>query len=396
MPYEGDACVVGIGTSEEFGFDLGKSPMRLQVEAFSGALSDAGLQKSAIDGFATAHGSPLGVDYEEFVLAAGLECRWISQMWTHGRWATTSLADAALAVSAGLADYIAVANTSMRRKGYARHLSALGGGGTREGLRDTGGGHGEWEVHGADSPGSATSLTAQRYMDRYGATAEDLASVAIAFREHAAGNPLAIMRDKKMTLDSYFAEPVISGPFRRADFCLTNDGSTCLIVTTRERARDLPGPAVVIAGFEGIKASRDDYILFSRPGLGTGISAEFPFTAQERPRSYQMAGVDRSEIDGLYMYDSFGSNLWMVLERWGFCGEGEAPSYVRDVGIGLDSRLPVNTNGGLMSEGHFSGYAHLVEMVRQLRGQAGSRQIPDASVLQWSAPWGDALILTKP
>jgi acetyl-CoA acetyltransferase len=366
------------------------------VEAFSAALADAGLAKSDIDGFTTAHGSPHGVDYEEFVLATGLECGWISQMWTHGRWASTSLADSALAVTAGVADYIAIANTSMRGKGYARHLAALGGGGTREGLRDAGGGHGEWDVHGVDSPGSATSLTAQRYMDRYKATANDLAAVAVAFREHACRNPLAIMRDKKMTEDSYFSEPVISGPFRRADFCLTNDGSTCLIVTTLERARDLGVTPVVIAGFEGIKASRDDYILFSRPGLGTGISAEYRYTAPELPRAYRMAKVTRDDVDGLYMYDSFSSNLWMVLERFGFCGEGEGPSYVADVGVGLDSRLPVNTNGGLLSEAHLSGYGHIVEMVRQLRGQADGRQLPDPSVLQWSAPWGDALVLTTP
>lgn len=394
MPYERDACIVGIGTSDAFGFDLGKSPMRLQTEAFRSALKDSGLRKDQIDGFATAHGSPNGVDYEEFVLAAGLECRWISQMWAHGRWAATSVGESALSVTNGLADYIAICNTAMRGKGYARHLKGLGGSGTKEGLRDSGGGHGEWDVHGVDTPGAATSLTAKRYMDRYGATELDLAAVAVAFREHAGRNPLAIMRDKKMDVESYLSEPMISRPFRRPDYSLTNDGSTCFIVTTLERARDLPGIPVVIAGFEGIKVSRDDYILFGRPGLGTGVSAEHPYVAPESIQAYRMAGVTRDDIDGLYMYDSFSSNLWMVLERFGFCKEGEGPAYVRDVGLGLDSRLPVNTNGGLMSEAHLSGYGHIIEMVRQLRGQAGERQLQDPSVLQWSAPWGDALVLS--
>jgi acetyl-CoA acetyltransferase len=109
---------------------------------------------------------------------------------------------------------------------------------------------------------------------------------------------------------------------------------------------------------------------------------------------YARAGVGQQDIDGLYAYDSFSSNLWMVLERLGFCGEGEAPAYIAEKGIGLDSALPVNTQGGLMADGHFSGYNHLAEMVRQLRGEAGERQIAGAEALQWATPWGDSLILT--
>jgi acetyl-CoA acetyltransferase len=198
-----------------------------------------------------------------------------------------------------------------------------------------------------------------------------------------------------MTRQSYFDEPVIAGPFRRADYCLSNEGSACLIVTTLERARDLAARPAVIAGMSGIRASRDDYVLFARPGLGVGIQRRRPFAVREQPPVYGMAGVGRAEISGLYVYDSFGSNLWMVLERFGFCGEGEAPHYVREAGIGLGSAMPVNTNGGLMSEAHLSGYGHLVEMVRQLRGAAGPRQIEDAAAVQWASPRGDSLILTK-
>jgi acetyl-CoA acetyltransferase len=86
----------------------------------------------------------------------------------------------------------------------------------------------------------------------------------------------------------------------------------------------------------------------------------------------------------------------MVLERFGFCAEGEAPDYIREVGIGLGSSpMPVNSNGGLMSEAHLSGYGHIIEMVRQLRGEAGKRQIGEAAALQWATPRGDSLILTK-
>lgn len=393
--YQHQACIVGVGTSDAFGFSLGKSPLALQTEALRAALDDCGLDKTAIDGVATSHGAPRGVDYEEFVLAAGLDVRWASQMWSHGRWAAATITDAALAVTAGLADCVAVADTTTTARGYGRHLSRLGGGNAAEGLRDVGGGHGEWDIHGLDTPGAATALTAQAYMDAYGATADNLADIALAFREHANANPMAIMRDKKMTRISYFDEPVIAGPFRRADYCLSNEGSVCLIVTTRERARDLPTEPAVIAGMAGIRASRDDYVLFARPGLGVGIQRRRPFAVLDEPAVYGMAGVRRTEISGLYIYDSFGSNLWMVLERFGFCGEGEAAHYVRETGISLGSALPVNTNGGLMSEAHLSGYGHIVEMVRQLRGHAGQRQIEKAAAVQWATPRGDSVILTK-
>lgn len=391
-----EACVAGVGTSESFGFDLGKSPLRLQTEALRAALADCGLPKSALDGLATSHGAPRGADYDEFVLAAGLEVRWASQKWSHGRWAATTVAEAALAVSAGLCDYLLVADTTTTPRGYGRRLAGLGGDGAREGLRDVGGGHGEWDIHGVDTPGAATALVAQRYMDRYGASPDDLADIAIAFRGHAARNPMAIMRHKAMDRRSYFSEPVIAGPFRRADYCLSSEGSACLIVTTLERARDLAKPPVAIAGMSGIKAGRDDHVLFSRPGLGVGVQREASLAGQAESEVYAMAGLDRADLDGLYVYDSFSANLWMVLERFGFCGEGEAPAYVRQAGIALGaSPLPVNSNGGLMSEAHLSGYGHLVEMVRQVRGEAGERQISGAAALQWATPRADSLILTR-
>jgi acetyl-CoA acetyltransferase len=390
-----DACIVGVGTSDTFGFDLGKSPVRLQTEAFGAALDDAGWSKDRIDGVITSHGSPSGVDYDEFVLATGLDTRWASQRWSHGRWATTSVAEAALVVEAGLASCVAVIDTGISARGYGRHLTGLTSGRNKEALRDMGGGHGEWDVHGLDTPGAATALIADRYMRHYRATSNDLAEIAVAFRNHASRNPMAIMNTKPMTRESYFDEPVIVNPLRRADFCLSSEGSVCLLVTSSERARDAARPAVRIAGIEGIHTSRDDYVLFARPGLGVGIEAEESAAVGRQPELYARSGIDRSAVDALYIYDSFSCNVWTVLERFGFCGLGEAADYIRTAGLGLDSQLPVNTNGGLLSEVMLFGYSHLVEMVRQLRGEAGARQIEGASVAQWASPRGDSLLFTK-
>ncbi len=297
-------------------------------------------------------------------------------------------------VSMGLVEVCAVIDTTTSMRGYGPHLRRLGTN-TVEGLRDVGGGHGEWDIHGIDSPGIATALVAQKYMDLYGATTDDLAAVCVGIRANAAMNPMAIMSNRPMDKAAYYAEPIMAGPFRRPDFCLMSEGSVCLLVTSSDRAQNGAKAAVRIAGVVGLQTSRDDYVLFARPGLGAGIESRAPLRNLPVSRVYARAGVGLEDIDGVYIYDSFSSNVWMVLERFGFCGEGEAATWVNEHGIGPTDSLPVNTNGGLLSEAHLSGHAHLVEMVRQLRGECGTRQIPNAGALQWATPRGDSVILTR-
>ncbi len=390
-----DVCIVGVGTSEAFGFDLGKSPLRLQSEAFKAALADSGLDKAQVDGFVTAKGAPRGVDYEEFVLALGLDVRWATQLWSHGRWGTNAIIEAAMVIDAGLAETVAVANTSVTGRGYWRHLHGLGEGAVLEGMRDMGGGHGEFDIHGLDTPGAGTALVAKSYMERYGAGEADLANIAVAFRRNALQNPMAIMHGKAMTTESYFAEPYIVEPFRRADYALSSEGSTCLILTSRERARDLAAAPVRIAAAEGVHAGREDYMMFARPGMGVGITREAPLGDDPARSVFRRAKIEVEDVDALYTYDSFTSNVWMTLERFGFCGEGEAWQYIAEWGLDLDSPLPMNTNGGLLSEAHLLGFGHIIEMVRQLRGTAGARQLEDATVMQWATPRGDSLVLTR-
>lgn len=229
-------------------------------------------------------------------------------------------------------------------------------------------------------------------MDKYGTAPDDLARICAGIRANAVLNPAAALRDKPLTTESYFAEPVLAGPFRRCDYALSSSGSSCLIVTTIERGRDLGRPLAVIAAGQTLRSSRDSYVLFARPGLGAGFGREHPLAAEKHP-VYADAGITQADIDALYIYDSFSSNIWMTLERFGFCGEGEAPGWIERNGIGVAAPLPVNTNGGLLSEGHNSGYAHIAEMVRQIRGEAGPRQVTGATWTQWATPWGDSLIL---
>ena len=385
-------CIVGVGQSE-FGRILDVNPLRLQIDAMKNALDDAGVTKDQIDGFITASGSPGGIDYDEFVAHTGLKIRWTNQFWAHGRWGSSSLVNAAMAIQNGLADYVLVANTTTTRRGYGRHFPHATGG-FSEAFRDTGGGHGEVGQYGLDTPGAATSLVARDYMRRYGATSEELGTVAVTFRKHAQLNPHAIMYGKPMTIDDYMESRFISPPFRLFDYCLTNEGSNAFILTSVERARSLKKAPVFLTGIQGIQSDRDSYVMFARPGMGVGFQAEYD-DPPPRQKVYDMAGVDHKDIDALYMYDSFSTNLWVLLERYGFCAPGEGHEYIQGGRIELGGELPVNTNGGLMSEGHYSGFNHLVEATRQLRGECGERQVKDAEIVQWATTYGDSLILTK-
>ncbi|WP_185996334.1 thiolase family protein [Nocardioides campestrisoli] len=391
------ACIVGIGTSDEIGADPGRSPMRLQFESLRAALADANLDKSQVNGLVTAWGAPRGVDYDEFAVAAGLDLTWASQLWTHGRWAASTIQQAVMAVTCGLADVVAVINSHVSGAGYAKHLPPMSSslGGIDEAFRDGGGPYANWTLHGSPGAGAGAAMALQQYMDRYGATSEDLATVPVTLRRYAADNPMALLRDVPLSREEYLAEPVLMGSLRMADVCQMVDASTCLLVTTPERAADLGRPTVTVAGMQGMTGGRDQYVFFSRPGMGAGVGASYDYVAPARARALEMAGLERADLSGFYTYDPFSHMLWMALERWGFCAPGEAASYLSENGFDLDSPLPMNTSGGSLAEGHLYGFGHMLEMVRQLRGEAGPRQIAGATALQWGTPWGDSIVLTN-
>ena len=388
------ACIVGIGTSE-FGRNLDVSPILLQTQAYQAALDDAGLTRADIDGFSTSHGAPAGADYDEFAMHTGSTFRWAQQNWTHGRWAGSSVSAAMFAVCSGLANYVLIANTQMESPaGYRRHFPR-GEGGWNEGLRDVGGGQGQVNFHGLDTPGSATSLATRYYMEKYGATSEELGSIAVSERAWANLNPQAIFHDRPMTLDDYMDARFISAPLRLFDYCLVNEGAQCIIVTTAERAKDLKKPPVYIAGYQGIQTSRDSSIIFARPGLGIGLQRDFHYDAGVQD-VYRQARVDQSDVDAVYIYDSVSPSIWFTLERFGFAKDGEAHEFTQEGRIAPGGALPVNTSGGSLSEAGLFGYNSIAEMTRQLRGnEAGARQVPNAEVMQWMTPFGDSLILTK-
>jgi acetyl-CoA acetyltransferase len=380
-------AVVGVGNTE-FGRQLNRASLDLIAEAMQKALDDCGLRKDDIDGLCSNFGWPASTDLDSVAEVLGLNINWYGQTWSHGRFCAGSIQWASFAVHHGLADYVACII------GQGRGRRMVGGAGDAEGTRETGGGHGESPHYGMTSPGSGAALAARRYFHKYGAGSEDLAAVPIAFRKHASLNPGAIMQ-KVITMEDYLNSRLVCEPLHLFDYSLVNDGGVCLIVTTAERARDLKKPPVYISGMEGIKAGRHEFI-FGRQGLGIQQQDEFePKVSPGDLRVFNMAGVGPEDIGAFYTYDAFSVLAWFALERFGFCGPGEAAAFCRDGQIELGGRLPMNTNGGLLSEGHMNGWGHQAEIVRQLRGECGERQVQGIQLAMWGNSYGDALIYRR-
>jgi acetyl-CoA acetyltransferase len=220
------------------------------------------------------------------------------------------------------------------------------------------------------------AMLMRRFMHLYPITEEHMAEVALNARANANRNPRALMYGRTLTKDQYFAGRWIAEPFRLYDCCLETDGACAVIVTSRERARNLPGPAVdVLAAVHG-----------GGPGWGTGPlgshnmpDSEYASTnARALARElFERAGVGRDEIDVAQIYDHFSGLVLMALEDFGFCKPGESGDFVASGAIRSNGQLPLNTSGGQLSEAYVHGMNLLIEGVRQLRGTSTS-QVDDA------------------
>lgn len=379
------AAIAGAGNSP-YGRRLMRSPIDLAADAIAAALDDAGLKRTELDGLIVSFGSPIGADGDTLAAMLGLKLRSCNQTWAHGRFTASCVQWAAMIVNAGFASAVACL-ASVSFSGVRRPM--MGGASDKEGGREGGGSHAEDPVYGMTSPGAGAALVARRYFERYKTSSRDLAAVPVAMRKHASMNPLAIMREP-FDIDDHQRSRFVCEPLHLLDYCLINDGAACVIVTTSERARDLRKPPVYIGGMQGLPAGNEEFI-WAYPGLGVTQQSVFDYDAGVQP-VYEMAEVAPKDIQAFYSYDAFSILPWIALERFGFCKPGEAPDFTRDGRIELGGALPMNTNGGLLSESHVMGWNHQVEIVRQLRGECGPRQVQGVKLIQWANAYGDSLI----
>jgi acetyl-CoA acetyltransferase len=335
------------------------------AEAFKRALADSGLSRDDLDGLVA--GPAVALERVGEVL--GIDPRWATQAD-----AGNAVMSAAMAIATGLAECVALVYGNDQRTG----ATAYGGPSAMGGERYLA--YVYYSPWGLTSQGALYALTTSRYMHLTGLTPQDLGEVVIAQRRYAQLNPNAIMR-KPLTMDDYLASRLVAEPLRLFDYCLVNDGGVAMIVTSAERARRVSGHVpVLVSGIGRADMNRDATSL--RPRL---IDFYHPAHRRAAAQASAMSGFGPEDVDVVQIYDSFSVHIPISLEGFGFCGEGDAPRLLRDGGLGPGGRLPVNTSGGHLSESYMQGWSHQVEIVRQLRHEAGARQVAGARVAQYIA-----------
>lgn len=387
----GAVAIIGAGSSGLSRAST-ETPIALAERAVSLALADAGLKRSQIDGLINQIGSPRGADYDRVASLLGLEVRFAAQSWSHGRFASTVLQHAAMALTWGLADYV-LCLAAYRSSNFGKYGSKERNT-FSESLREGGGPHAETPHTGLTAPAAGAAMATQRYFHKYGIDPAKLAAVPIAFRRHARLNPGAVMQ-KPLDRDTYMNSRYIVEPLRLFDCSVIVDGAVAMILTTADRAADAPKLPIPILGAQGLHAGPNEFIFGLR---GLGIDQANIFDQQPRWQDqtvYRMAGVGPQDIDTLHLYDAFSPQLLWVLERFGFCAPGEAPDWVQGGRIELGGELPVNTSGGHLSEGQLNGWGQMLEIVTQLRGEAGERQVKGVQLAQWATTIGDSMIFGR-
>ncbi|MBI3743297.1 MAG: thiolase family protein [Chloroflexi bacterium] len=233
---------------------------------------------------------------------------------------------------------------------------------------------GEFEyIYGLVAPMLWYGPMARRHMHQFGTTSKQFAEVAIAARKHAKMQKNAQMKDaEQITMEDHQNSPMLADPFRLLDCCLQTDGSAAMVITTPDRAKHLQRKPVYISGFGEAHPDSPSSIT-QRPDMTKfGI-------AKLAPRVFDMAGVKPKDVDVAEIYDCFTFTVINQLEDIGFCKKGEGGHFVENGRIQIGGELPVNTHGGLLSQGHIMGMNHIVEGVKQVRGTSDV-QVKDAEV----------------
>ncbi len=364
-PPERQAVIAGIGQTE-FSKDSGRSELQLACEAIQAAVDDAGLDLADVDGLTT-----FTLDNNEdvdLVRSLGIEGLRFSSRSPHGGGGSIgTLAHAMAAVESGLARHV-VCYRAMNERSEARFGIAH-----REANSNaTGSGSGflEWSMpFGAMTPAAWTGIQAQRYMERYGVTNEDLGHVSVQLRRNAATNPLAWFHDKPIELADHQASRWIVEPvFRLLDCCQESDGGVAFLVTSEERARDLRRtPARIAHATQAVPFETETVTNFYHADL-----TRFDSGLQSAADLYERTGLGPEDFQVGMLYDHFTIAVFWHLEACGYCGPGEAADFVKEGHLALDGSIPLSPNGGLIGEAYIHGMNLVTEAVRQIRGTAAN------------------------
>jgi len=364
----------------------------LATEASLAALADAGLSVDDVDGI-------VRCDFDTvrpFTLGAALGVNHLSY------WADTGPGGVAPCMMMGLAMGAVLsgqAKTVLAFRSLNGRSEARLGAAVRTAGKEVVGGLGTYDEYflpyGLLTAGQTFALMTRRHMLEYGTTSEQLGAVALACREHANLTPHALMNAKILTMDDYLNARMISTPLRLFDYCLESDGACAVVITSAERARDLAKPPVLIRAVAG-GAPPD-----RRPGEMFPVVTRKDMTDLGGRRAaetlWKRAGVGPQEMDIAQLYDCFTISVILQLEAYGFCAKGEGGPFAASGAIRDGGALPINTGGGHLSEGYVHGMNHIVQAVRQLRGEA-DMQVPGAELCLCTGgplPVGSSVVFRK-
>ncbi len=345
-------CIVGVGDTPQ-GSVPDKTGDELAIDAARAALEDCGLNKDDIDGLFVQPSYGRQGDYLKVGLMLGLNPRVGGAVEASGATGCYMIQHAALLLNAGMANYILLVYGTNQKTNRNRFGGAL--------LE-------EHAPYGGFNPSGPFAFAFRRHMHLYGTTEEQLATIAINQRRHAGLNPKAAQK-APLSLDDYLNARYIVWPLRMFDYCYITDGGHAFILTTPERAADLKKPPVFIRGMGRQEAFR----AYETPDL---VMQSFQQEAAAR-MVFSMADMSVQDIQALYVQDAYSPAVIAALENYGFCPRGEAGRWIQDGRIGLGGELPLNVNGGQLSETYMVGWQNTCDAVRQLRGACGPRQIQD-------------------
>ncbi|MBK5287531.1 MAG: thiolase family protein [Acidimicrobiia bacterium] len=353
----GQVAIVGIGETS-YTKASGRTATEIGAEAAERAIADCGLEPHDIDGL-TYSAAFADFDVAAFHEHFGTSHDIWSSPWGGGMsWAGTAPALAAEAIANGEARHV----LNVFPVAWATQRASMTGG--------------PGEVHASQSlkqnlevpfgwfPQPVYFATImRRHMIEFGTTEDHFAAVAVAARWNANQNPDAVMHGKRLDLDDYAASPMLAEPLRLFDSCLISDGGAAYVTTSLDRARDMPHPPAIVSGVgEGIAHS----------GQHWSQQAAFTSTPQvfSAPPAFAMAGITPRDVNVLAVYDPFTIVTLMQIEDMGFCKKGEAGPFVEGdtLWYSAEQGLPCNTHGGLLSHAYVLGIAHVVELVKQIRG----------------------------
>lgn len=355
----GSASIAGIGATD-FSKNSGRSELQLAAEATRAAIADAGLQPSDVDGLVT---FTMDTNSETAVAReVGIpELSFFSRIGYGGGAACATVQQAAMAVATGVASVVVCYRAFNERSGhrFGQVQTAAAAAATSSGIDNS------WSYPvGLGTPGGQVAMFARRYMHTYGATSEDFGRVAVADRKHAAANPNAWFYERPITLEDHQNSRWITEPLHLLDCCQETDGGVAIVVTSTERARDLPNrPAVISAAAQGSGTDQFTMTSYYRDDL-----THLPEMELVGRQLWRQSGVRPQDVQVGILYDHFTPFVLVQLEELGFCERGEARHFIADGGIELGGHLPLNTHGGQLGEAYIHGMNGIAEGVRQIRG----------------------------